>query len=87
MEQDIQDLEKDYRMSGFLTPLHGLYCDFKDEACGSEHCFNRAKYYENRCIPALCFARWLHLKGYARFNFKELKDSTADSLIEEGFNE
>lgn len=86
-EQAIESLEKDCHMASFVTPLHGLYCTFKDEACGSTNCFNMASYYKNRCIPALCFARWLALKGYARFNFKELNDSIAESLIDERFRE
>lgn len=84
-EHAIHEMEKGGSASTCLTPLHGLYCDFKDEACGGERCFNNSLYYTQRCIPALCFARWLVLKGYAKFNFKELRDSTADFLLKEGF--
>ena len=42
-----------------MTLLHKLYCEFKDKACGSGNCFSKNEYYTNRCIPALCFVRWL----------------------------
>ena len=84
-EQVIHDLEKGRTGGGFITPLHALYCDFKDEACGSIKCFNKSSYYEDRCIPALCFARWLALRGYAKFNFKELKESIGKGLVKEGY--
>ena len=35
-EHAIHEMEKDGRDSAFITPLHALYCDFKDEACGQE---------------------------------------------------
>lgn len=64
----------------YLTPLHGLYCEFKQEACGPQ-CFNRSLYYEDRCIPALCFARWLVLRGYAKFTIKDLAESIDPLLV------
>ena len=73
-------LEKDvWRDYGTGTPLHGLFAKFVDTACGNGNCIARKlinkEYYTYRCIRPLCFARWLVLKGYAKFNFKALQDS------------
>ena len=61
-----------------LSPLHGLYMMFKETSCGGEKCFNNnqtSAYYTMRCIPALCFARWLVLKGFAKFEYADLNAS------------
>ena len=54
-------------MSDDMTLLHKLYCEFKDKACGTGNCFSKNEYYTNRCIPALCFVRWLVKYGPAYF--------------------
>ena len=63
-----------------FTPLHGLYAMFVSADCGGDgKCvaekLNNTDYYTRKCIPALCFARWLVLNGYANFKFNSLKDS------------
>jgi hypothetical protein len=50
-----------------MTLLHKLYYEFKDKACGSGNSFSKNEYYTNRCIPALCFVRWLVKNGKAYF--------------------
>lgn len=84
-EAAVEKLEKDFLPGARMTPLHGLYAEFVTTACGSEHCFNKGIYYVNRCMTPLCFARWLVLKGYAKFNFKELSESIGKGLVKEGY--
>ena len=61
------------------SPLHVLFINFLEQACGSKNCMARklknAKYYCHCCIRALCFARWLALNGFSDFHFESLKDS------------
>ena len=76
-EEAVNKMEKMRPFGPHMTPLHGIYAEFVHTSC-YEHCFNKAEYYHNRCMPSLCFARWLVLHGYAKFNYVELRDSIKD---------
>ena len=66
-----------------MTLLHKLYCEFKDESCGSGHCFCKNEYYIYRCIPALCFVRWLVKTGKSTVQDAEIQQEILEDKEKE----